>query len=196
MVEGKNRHGLEGGHLQIVRLLAPGAAHRGVAQAPHPLQPPLAVLLRVVVEKHFGSPGHVRRQVDFESGVARPVARSEDLHRKLERTQVAAASAAAAAAATAAAASCQTAAAAAFHAALTARGFRGLGVVVGLELLFVVHANAQVAQHAFHFAGELGPAPLLQLGDHELFVLVGSRALVQEPLRQLVAVNLREQVLM
>ena len=78
-------------------------------------------------------------------------------------------------------------------------GVRGrallLAVVVLFELRLVVHADAQVVEHALHLPRELRAAALLQLRDHELLVLVAGRPLVEQALGQLVPVDLREEVL-
>ena len=67
----------------------------------------------------------------------------------------------------------------------------GVRVEVGL----VVDADREVVQHALHLARELRAAAQLELADHQPLRVVRRRALVQQPLRQLVAVDLRKEVL-
>ena len=56
-------------------------------------------------------------------------------------------------------------------------------------------ASKEGTPRTHHLARELGPASQFQLADHESFRVVRRRSLIQESLRELVPVDLREEIL-
>mmetsp|Transcript_24746 Transcript_24746/g.80018 ORF Transcript_24746/g.80018 Transcript_24746/m.80018 type:complete len:523 (+) Transcript_24746:749-2317(+) len=170
-VEGEQDDGLERGDLEVERLgrCASLGVERpfdgGVAEGVHPRQPSLGIFFVVVRLEDLGAGDDVAGEPGVNGRKRRPVARGEDLDGEVRQ------------------------------------GGRVGGPPLeerrqrAVEVLLVVDPDREVVEHALHLAGKLRPAPELELADHEALSVVRGGPLVQEALRELVPIDLREEVL-